>query len=260
MNGLKEPTTSTPFDERIESEFYVDPVEKDGNCLFGMAEKATGFDKSELRQAACNYELNNQEQFIEFVSTGNGSLSRREKKRVLFNHVERMKKTATWGGSFEVFALAQILEHDINVWTSGGLQTIPYLGDGTKDETIDCRLKNSHYDYLIPRETGTVHQSGRNSDDSTSYPSVGGKVVSAQKNKEQGQKSLARLQQEQQEPDRLQREEQEQQLESKKRTKSEQRGSTRSRELTRLISSYNDGTVTPSSGSVSTRLQTKRRG
>jgi small-conductance mechanosensitive channel len=121
-------------------------------------------------------------------------------------------------------------------------------------------LKNSHYDYLIPRETGTVHQSGRNSDDSTSYPSVGGKVVSAQKNKEQGQKSLARLQQEQQEPDRLQREEQEQQLESKKRTKSEQRGSTRSRELTRLISSYNDGTVTPSSGSVSTRLQTKRRG
>ena len=102
-----------------------------------------------------------------------------------------------------------------------------------------------------------MHQSGRNSDDSTSYPSVGGKVVSAQKNKEQGQKSLARLQQE---PDRLQREEQEQQLESKKRTKSEQRGSTRSRELTRLISSYNDGTVTPSSGSVSTRLQTKRRG
>ena len=58
----------------------------------------------------------------------------------------------------------------------------------------------------------------------------------------------------------MQREEQEQQLESKKRTKSEQRGSTRSRELTRLISSYNDGTVTPSSGSVSTRLQTKRRG
>ena len=92
MNGLKEPTTSTPFDERIESEFYVDPVEKDGNCLFGMAEKATGFDKSELRQAACNYELNNQEQFIEFVSTGNGSLSRREKKLKQHLKKQQLKK------------------------------------------------------------------------------------------------------------------------------------------------------------------------
>ncbi len=95
------------FRRRLETQFHIENILPDGNCLFRACCLNTSFSHEELREKVVKHMLANSAKFAPHV----------EDDMTLEEHAASMSKDKTWGGHVEIFALSEILECPIAVYS-----------------------------------------------------------------------------------------------------------------------------------------------
>lgn len=94
------------FRKLLATQFKIENVAAEGNCLFSACSLGTAFDTKQLRQRTVEYMLANRDEFSAFM----------EDDKTLDDYAAVMSLEKTWGGHVEIVALSQILNCSIAVY------------------------------------------------------------------------------------------------------------------------------------------------
>ena len=138
--------------------YRIDPIKRDGNCLFRAVAGALWGDTelhAQVRQQCADFMEKEREFFTPYVIIINDD---NVIIKTFDKHISNLRQDAEWGGDAEIIAFSGIFNCDFEVYNFSGAPNLRSFPNVIPNTNPTIRLFYSHNHYSIVRSDGVGNQ------------------------------------------------------------------------------------------------------